>query len=391
MSTATNLDPWEQLCDDDPRATDPAWFDVHGIAIRLPAEVRGFRARHWPPGAHGRGTLLYDDETGVPVFVPRACSPEEFRDLVGWRPGRYQLLALDEEWQPAHGIPAAEVRITEAVAARAARGSAPGQVTTTPAAPPSLEQSMVPLLLDLVRSLATDQRQSATPQVLGELVSLLKAQTTEHGKQVSDLVRASATVVTAADGAGISRRDPLPTPPVMVAPHVDERVTESPDPGASAPDVLSLITNTVQGIAPMATHWLNTRILGMSSEQSAEALRAVAAAKAAAANANNATGAPTPATAPTAAQGAQGAPAAPTTTDARQGIDPALYGHLIAISQYLRPDEVAVIRSVLERATPEHRQWLQGQVAARSVPEAVVWVRELLAQGKTAATEGTEP
>lgn len=199
--------------------------------MHLPAEAIGFRVRWLPPASRGIGELVVDDTRGVVLFVPRGVGPEEFTTLVRYRPGRYRLAAIDARYQLLREVPVAHFVVTPAMVAahRAAQSltdtsSAATNIVAPSAATPQGES----LMLELVHLLKSALTEPRTDLVLVELIGLLrsamsghstalsdalavvKAQATESARHVSELVRASATVVTAADGAGISRRDPLP-------------------------------------------------------------------------------------------------------------------------------------------------------------------------------------
>ena len=96
----------------------PWMFDMNGAAVRLPAEAIGLRVRYWPEGARGIGEVV-DDDDGQPVFVPRNATLAQFRELVGYRPGRYKLIALDRSFQFLERVPLVTTTIKPSTAARA--------------------------------------------------------------------------------------------------------------------------------------------------------------------------------------------------------------------------------------------------------------------------------
>jgi hypothetical protein len=198
----------------DPIASAPWLFDQGGSPIVVGAEAIGFRVRFVPPGSRGMGELALDELTGLPLLVPRGLGPDEFCALVRYRPGRYRLASIDERYQFIRDTPIACFVVTPAMAAAHNAIAAP----TVAAASPQASHSDA-LVLELVSALRAALTESRT--ALAESLSVIKAQNTDGARNVSELVRASATVVTAADGAGISRRDPLPVvvpPPMAVEP-----------------------------------------------------------------------------------------------------------------------------------------------------------------------------
>ena len=350
---------------DDPIATAPWLFDAGGNPIEVPADALGFRARYLPPGSRGMGELVIDEAGGMPLFVPRGCGPEEFCALVLYRPGRYRLALIDERYQFLRHAPVACFLITPAMAA-AHHASAPAVAAAAAQAPHA-----DPLVLQLVEVLrAQTQAQShADPLVLHlvealrgaltetrgaltETLSVIRAQNADGGRNLSELVRASATVVTAADGAGISRRDPLPMPPPMV---VDASAIGVGEDSGGPPNLGDVLGGALSNLAPVMQHFMNTKIFKMSEETSLAMLKAM--------------------------QGASGMQAAPANSPSPAGaINPAtLWPHVAAIEQLLSSDEAAVVRRYLSNAGGEQVAQLAREVMARSAPDAAAWIRALLA------------
>jgi hypothetical protein len=335
-----------------------------------------------------------DESTGVLLFVPRNAGPDDFAELVGYRAGRYKLAAIDGNYQFLRHVPIVSFTITSTMAASHAAqaaqnpGAAPAGATVAPAPPLVQGEGIAMELVQLLRSALTETR---SDPLVGELLAVLrsslaesrtalteslgvvKAQAAEGARNVSELVRASATVVTAADGAGISRRDPLP---VVVPPVTVEAATQpATDDGATAPQNLGeVVSGALSNFAPMLQHFMNTKVFRMSEETSLAMLRAMSGAGGPA-NAGSAAPAPAPAPAP-AASAAAGPPpsAAPT------AINPAaLWPHLAAVEQLLNPGEAAVVRRYLSAAAGDQVEQLAREVMARSAPDAAAWIRAVLA------------
>jgi hypothetical protein len=351
----------------DPIASAPWLFDQGGNPIEVPAKAIGFRVRFVPPGSRGIGELTLDELTGIPLLVPRGLGPEEFCALVRYRPGRYRLAAIDEQYQFLRDAPIACFVITPAMAAA---HNAVATSACAAAVPAPISHSDV-LVLELVNALRAALTESRT--ALTESLGVIKAQTTDGARNVSELVRASATVVTAADGAGISRREPLP---VVVPPMAAEQPTAAAlgeDSGPTPPQNLGdVVSGALTNLAPVMQHFMNTKLFKMSDEMSIAMLKAMQGG----APANAAPATPTPSTAP-----------ASSTASAAAAINPAaLWPHVAAIEQQLAPAEAAVVRRYIANAGGDQIAHLAREVMARSAPDAAAWIRAVLAD-----VESTQP
>lgn len=130
VAVGSSFAEWSRPEGDEGELCAPWMYDANGAAVMLPADAIGLRARYWPEGARGIGEMVEDDE-GQPVFIPRNATIEEFRRLVGYRPGRYKLIALDRSFQFLDRVPLVSTAIKPATAARA------GFVTGAAAAMPA--------------------------------------------------------------------------------------------------------------------------------------------------------------------------------------------------------------------------------------------------------------
>ena len=339
---------------DDPIATAPWLFDPAGAPIEVPADALGFRVRYLPPGSRGMGELVIDETAGVPLFVPRGCGPEEFCALVLYRPGRYRLALIDERYQFLRHAPVACFVVTPAMAAAHSAGAPAAAPQTQPAAH---SDALVLQLVEVLRGALADARGALT-----ETLGVIRAQNADGGRNLSELVRASATVVTAADGAGISRRDPLPVPAPMV---VDASAIAVGDDGGGPQNISDVLGGAISNLAPVMQHFMNTKIFRMSEETSLTMLKAMQGAGM-----------------PAASAGAASASAA-------GAINPAaLWPHVAAIEQLLSSDEAAVVRRYLANAGGDQVGQLAREVMARSVGDAAAWIRALLADVERTQSPG---
>ncbi|HEY4178406.1 MAG TPA: hypothetical protein VGM90_16280 [Kofleriaceae bacterium] len=344
-------------------ASEPWLLDVDGGAIILSSECIGFRVRYWPPHARGQGELVLDRRTGLAMFVPRSVAPEEFRALVGYRVGRYRLAAVDESYQFLRSVKVACYAITPEMVEGDESGAAPAKHRATPAIGGTADTSIVLELLGLLRASNADSRAA-----LSDALQVVKAQVEGTERHTSELVRATATVVTAADGAGISHRAPLPvappTPYVVEAPLPANE--ESPQAGGGG------LAATLTSLAPAISHFVNTKVLGLSPEESSAALRAAAS------------HAPAPSGGTTPPVASSPPPPSPPGATATAPIAPINFATVwplaMQIAPYLTPDEQAVMRRFLPTASPEQLAELHREVSGRSPADAAAWLRSVFVE-----------
>ncbi len=396
----------EWLGTDEQQSSDPAaaWlFDVAGNPVILPAEATGFRVRCLPPGSRGLGELVFDGKTGILLFVPRTTGPTEFAEMVGYRPGKYKLAAIDASYQYLRDVPVATFLVTPAMAAAHQAESAMGRAPAGFGAPSSSSEALGeivrrelreastashtdPLVHDLVNALRT---------ALSESLGVIRAQSADGTRHVSELVRASATVVTAADGAGISRREPPPVwaPPPPVVPAALPAPAPAPvEEAGGAANLGDFVSGAISSLAPLLQHVVNTKVFGMSDEMSLSAIRAMSGiggmGGVANANATPATVSPSAETPSAASASAATAPSG----EAAPSIHPsALWPHIAAVEKHLSASEAAIVRRYLVRAPGDQIAQLAREVMSRSASEAAAWIRSVLADVGGSGAEPAEP
>lgn len=150
-------------------------FDKEGEPIELHEDCEVLRVRRFRnPGMRGTCETVREDD-GAPLYVSVECSFLEFKRLVGGEAGFYRLDQCDVRREPVPDAAPAYVSITE------------GQRNSAGA---SGADSRDDVIRELARANADMCRTIAG--------------------QASDMMRAAAELMRAADGAGIPRRAPLP-------------------------------------------------------------------------------------------------------------------------------------------------------------------------------------
>jgi hypothetical protein len=182
-------------------------YDADGDPIDVPASCAGFRIRHWPPGARGIGTIVRDQVTGAPLVVPSSATPDQFRDLVGDRPGRYVLTLVDQVGRPLRRAPEGIVVLGNALEAATV-------------APNALTQ-----ILERI-----DALERATLQALAQLtasVEQLRAMV-DPRRAASAMPPVPAPRPAPPQSAPIARTKPAPAPAPRAAPRAPSAPPSSP-------------------------------------------------------------------------------------------------------------------------------------------------------------------
>jgi len=217
-------------------------FDRDANPVVLPPEAIGFRVRRLPPGSRGLGAPVRDEFTGAWLLVPRSAGPEELADLMGYLPGRYKLVAVDERHMALRDVPIVVFSVTPTMARRAGRmgaEAAPSAAAASSAATP--RDALIAEIAELVRALTAPdplvlELVRALGSVLIEALGVIRAQAIAIARNAIDLVNAFAELVTAAGKAGVWRRAASqPVAVALVVPEPDPRSTPAPA-VASEPD-----------------------------------------------------------------------------------------------------------------------------------------------------------
>ncbi|MCA9674154.1 MAG: hypothetical protein KC464_03850, partial [Myxococcales bacterium] len=150
-------------------------YDKEGEPIDLHEECELWRVRRFRnPGMRGTCETVREDD-GAPLYVEADCRFAEFKRLVGGEPGFYRLDQCDLRRLPLPDAQPAYVSITEGQRNSAGAGGEDARDATI--------RELARANADMCRTIAG---------------------------QASDMMRAAAELMRAADGAGIPRRAPLP-------------------------------------------------------------------------------------------------------------------------------------------------------------------------------------
>ena len=317
-------------------------FDANGEPIQFPAEAEELRVRRFRnPGMRGACEVVHDRD-GAPLYVPIDTSYVELRRMVENAAGRYRLDPVD-------------------AARRVIPNALPAYITISEAP----------------RNAAVAAQADERECVIRELARANADMCKTMADRFASVMQAAAELLRAADGAGLPRREPPAPPPVApVEPEEEEDDDEEDEDDAEeaavkSPDVASMIAQ----LMPMLQMWFATK----TAERTQPAAAPVSAPTPAPA--------PAPAAAPVTVVGEAGvaAPApAEQPTPARNAGPPtaAPQVHLLAIYNWLKPDEKNSAEVAVRHMTPEVRnQWL-AEMGDLTVTEAVAVVRSLIQQGR---------
>lgn len=308
-------------------------YTINGEAFDLPATASAWRIRRMKP--RGAPEVVYSRD-GVPQTISVEAGLEELRQVVG-QPGKYRLDAIDDHGKTIEKLPAAYVIV-----------------------PPREGDDQV----------ANDNRanDSSPTGLMAEAMRM----NTELAKAVIDrfpqMVEAAATLLRAADGAGLPARPPR-------AVDEDDEEDEAPPPPPPQGDIYALLGPVVQMFAASLfgggikmpgglgaiLDWRKATPQKQIADK-AVTERASSEAK----------------TAPPAGAIAEAPSATETQSDVLPPLDPATMRHFLAIQAALEPQEAMLAREVARELGPAKlRAWFD-ELSKLSVPDAVARVRELL-------------
>lgn len=318
-------------------------FNINGEAFEVPANAAGWRVRRMR--AKGSPEVVYARE-GQPLVLPISAEIADLRAEVD-STGRYRLDLVDQNNKAIEGAPSGYVQInfeTQAVASANETPSATRNGLGTPSDN---------LVIEAMR-----------------MQSMIACSVVERFPQ---MMEAAATLLRAADGAGLPAREPRTV-------EDDEDAEDTDDDVSTKPRVGFDINALVAQIAPMIVMALGngkTKLPGLGELLDWRKAAPTAASKAKAAKAQRPDGpgdvvTSAPETVPENA------------TDVLPPIDPQTMAHFVAVQSALTPEEGAIAREVAkELSAAELRVWFD-ELRKLSVPEAVEKVRKLISGfGKT--------
>ena len=322
-------------------------FDKEGEPIELHEDCEVLRVRRFRnPGMRGTCETVREDD-GAPLYVAADCTFLEFKRLVSGEPGFYRLDQCDVRRQPVPDAAPAYVSITEG---HRNSGS------------PLTEDPRDMVIRELARTNADMCRTIAT--------------------QASDMMRAAAEILRAADGAKLPLRQPPPAAEVR-----EEEEEEDDDEDDDLEPPASMWT-VIEQMLPTLQAWLASQVAKRPSSTPPPA--------AAPAPAPAPTPAPAPAAAPAPAPSSSSAAAGPSAPPAPATAEPTptpaveepalrnaaptpeQIAHLFAIRAKLTPREAAIADAVVLRMSGDvQAQWL-AELSALSVDQAVEIVRSMI-------------
>jgi hypothetical protein len=364
-------------------------FDKDGEPIEVHEDTECWRVRVFQnPGARGTCATARDEQ-GAPIYIGRDATFLELKRAVGGEPGLYRLDQCDGARAPVAGAAPAYVLLTENQRNGGVAGGGAGN------------EPLLAVVMELVREFGNAHRVAVREQ--------------------ANMMRSVADIVRACDGAGISRRAPLPPVP---APDVDpDDDDDADDTDDEQPPPKHITQTIVERLLPKLEialgQYIAKRMKADATPPPTTTPNPAPTLYAAPAAATSAPGAPagvvvgvsavdaaassvtamTP-VAPTLAATTSPASGAPMATDAvatttrmappasatepvpprnaTSTITPAQIDHLLAIRARLSPREQAIGDLVRERMSLEQQQQWLTELCAMSVDDALAMVRSMI-------------
>ncbi len=287
------------------------------------AECKVMRQFHGKPG----GLSNVAGSNGMQLYIPRGTTTDEFRQYVGHVPARYRLVQVDKDRRAIPGAEAFHLEILDASSAGSGRSD-------------SGDHDERDYVRELVRANA-------------DMVKVV-------AERFAGMMDAAATLIRAADGAGLPAREPIANAAALPSAPVVEEVEEAPQAGLA-----HVLQETLAKATPLLNHLVLTKVVGLSNEQAVQLLGGGVAPK----PANDPRPPGVPHTSPVTAH--VPAPSAP--------VD--FVAHLNAIERALG-DEAAGARALVMAMSPDEISVWRNRIGALAVPDAVAAVRAQLAQRK---------
>jgi hypothetical protein len=239
------------------------------------------------------------------------------------------------------------------------------------------------------------RRGDGNDDLLREVVRANAEMVKTIAEKIATVMESAATLLRAADGAGMPAREPAALPLQLATafrntsqPEVDDGDDDDDDDEPTGAGHLARILENVAAQAmPLVTHHVNTKVLGLTPEQSLAIIGGTTRAL------PPASAAPTQAqanAAPATVAGSAGpgektapAPAAPSATDRSAGF----LAHLMQIEQRLTPAETKLAHQAIQQMPPEALAAWKDRLLQLSPEQAVALIRgeiQRIAPDKTA-------
>ncbi len=284
-------------------------YDAEGDRFEVPAHVTGWRVRRFRNvGARGAPEVVFGED-GRPLTVPVDADIDDFRIAVGGIPGRYRLDPLDASGKGADKVPVAYLQFGDS--SRPPSGG--GAVAPVP--------SSDSMLAEVVRANA-------------EMVKVI-------ADRFSGVMEAAASLLRAADGAGLPARTPAELRNANV--EIDDEDEEDDEEDEREPGLGDFLTQVMP---------LVQMVMAKQASKNAPVR-----------NANTTSSSST-------------TPEPPKATKPAGPITPAMMAHFQSVQSKLTPEEADFARSVASELSPaEIQQWM-AELSAMSVDDAVATIRK---------------
>jgi hypothetical protein len=304
-------------------------FNINGEAFEVPANATGWRVRKMR--AKGSPEVVYARE-GQPLVLPISAEIDDLRAEVDTT-GRYRLDLVDQDNKAITGAPSGYVQINFEVEV-----NSDAQSTSVI----SLGKPSDNVVIEAMRM------------------------NSEIAKSVIDrfplMLEAAATLLRAADGAGLPARPPRA---IEDGEDGDDDDDDDGDASEASSPGMDFLNSLVAQIVPLVV----TSMAGKKMPK----LGAILDWRKAAPQAAQAPADATPAAEPK-----------PSATDALPPLDPKVMSHFIAIQTALTPHEATLARQLGAELSPaELRGWIE-ELSVLSVPDAVAKVRSIVGKSSNA-------
>ncbi len=323
-------------------------FNIQGERFEPPASATYWRVRRLKPGGRGTPDVMFGAD-GAPLMIAIDTELSEFQELVKNEPGRYRLDPVDDSHKSCEGAIPAYLQIS-AVREPAADSS----IRNTSAFDPGSSLAMMELLVrantEMVKSIA---------------------------ERFAGVMDSAATLIRAADGAGLPAREPRALGPEVANAlrnaAVDQELDDQDDEDDEHPHLAAVLQTAVDRAMPLLSHTINTKVLGLSTEQSIALMGGTVPA----ANANGRRSAEPEKPARKATRNAESAPASP----------PDFMRHVMAVEALLSPEEAQLARQAIAQMPPEVLAAWRERLLRLTPVEAAKMVRDEIQKNPTSKKE----
>lgn len=309
-------------------------YNLQGERFQAPATAASWRVRRLKPGGRGTPDVVFGKD-GAPLMLPVETDLVEFRRAIANQPGRYRLDPVTEDHLPCEGGQPAYLHISED---DDSAGNGP-----------------------------VDSRSGATDDLLRELVRANTEMVRNIADRFASVMDSAAVLIRAADGAGLPARDPMALPPHIAAALRNAAVDDSDDgedDDEDFPTLAAVLQTTIDRAMPIVNHAVNTKVLGLTPEQSIALMGG---------NAGAAQAMAAPPTTKKTRPATTAAPASPSDSAAKSSAD--FMPHLMAIEAQLSPEEKALARVAVGAMPPAAIAAWRDKLLAMSPADAAAMIR----------------